>query len=285
MLGSPGRRKYECSECARPRRPCVPRPSGPGRRPGHRRCAGALRPGAAPEDVDLDTSRSSKSTSNSRASDMLHSCISDLRPTGEGLPDELDWVNAQTNRLFHGVVEDPPRQEVDSLHRQFGHHDRRLVLGHLDLLRAQDHPRRHLGDARRQRHRDVAVVSPEPTVGVGQARDRAPSRKRSSRTGRSPSPASPSARSALHRARRGSRPPLEPSPQHGLVAFTNLVCFAIFWVLKLVVFNRIFRFDKLKVIDEEFVAEEFSAIPDSAARPDLDRLSRRLGRAERGPRH
>ena len=43
-----------------------------------------------------------------------------------------------------------------------------------------------------------------------------------------------------------------------LVAFTNVVCFAIFWVLKLVVFNKIFRFDKLKVIDEELVAEELS---------------------------
>ena len=45
-----------------------------------------------------------------------------------------------------------------------------------------------------------------------------------------------------------------------LVAFTNLGCFAIFWVLKLAVFNRIFRFDKLKVIDEELVAEELSTI-------------------------
>ena len=45
----------------------------------------------------------------------------------------------------------------------------------------------------------------------------------------------------------------------GLVAFTNLVCFAIFWVLKLLVFNRIFHFDKLKVIDEELVAEELSS--------------------------
>ena len=48
-----------------------------------------------------------------------------------------------------------------------------------------------------------------------------------------------------------------------LVSFTNVVCFAIFWVLKLLVFNRIFHFDKLKVIDEELVAEEVSAIPDS----------------------
>jgi len=33
--------------------------------------------------------------------------------------------------------------------------------------------------------------------------------------------------------------------------------------LKLVVFNKIFHFDKLKVIDEELVAEELSAIPDA----------------------
>ena len=47
-----------------------------------------------------------------------------------------------------------------------------------------------------------------------------------------------------------------------LVSFTNVVCFAIFWVLKLLVFNKIFHFDKLKVIDEELVAEEVSAIPE-----------------------
>jgi putative flippase GtrA len=50
-----------------------------------------------------------------------------------------------------------------------------------------------------------------------------------------------------------------------LVAFTNLVCFAIFWVLKLLVFNRIFHFDKLKVIDEELVAEELST-------PEIDHI-------------
>jgi hypothetical protein len=48
-----------------------------------------------------------------------------------------------------------------------------------------------------------------------------------------------------------------------LVSFTNVLCFAIFWVLKLLVFNRIFHFDKLKVIDEELVAEEVSAIPEA----------------------
>jgi putative flippase GtrA len=47
-----------------------------------------------------------------------------------------------------------------------------------------------------------------------------------------------------------------------LVGFTNLLCFAIFWLLKLVVFNKIFHFDKLKVIDEELVAEELSALID-----------------------
>jgi putative flippase GtrA len=49
----------------------------------------------------------------------------------------------------------------------------------------------------------------------------------------------------------------------GLVAVTNLLCFAIFWVLKLLVFNKIFHFDKLKVIDEELVAEELSTIDSS----------------------
>ena len=48
-----------------------------------------------------------------------------------------------------------------------------------------------------------------------------------------------------------------------MVAGINLVCFAIFWVLKLLVFNRIFHFDKLKVIDEELVAEELSSIPET----------------------
>jgi putative flippase GtrA len=48
-----------------------------------------------------------------------------------------------------------------------------------------------------------------------------------------------------------------------IVAFTNLVCFAVFWVLKLVVFNKIFHFDKLKIIDEELVAEELSSIEPS----------------------
>jgi len=32
--------------------------------------------------IDLDCSRSSKSTSNTRASDMFHCCISGLRPRG-----------------------------------------------------------------------------------------------------------------------------------------------------------------------------------------------------------
>jgi putative flippase GtrA len=54
-----------------------------------------------------------------------------------------------------------------------------------------------------------------------------------------------------------------------LVAFTNLVCFAIFWVLKLLVFNRIFHFDKLKVIDEELVAEELST-PDTGDIEHID---------------
>jgi len=35
----------------------------------------------------------------------------------------------------------------------------------------------------------------------------------------------------------------------------------------LVVFNKICHFDKLKVIDEELVAEELSAIPDATVDP------------------
>jgi putative flippase GtrA len=42
----------------------------------------------------------------------------------------------------------------------------------------------------------------------------------------------------------------------GLVAFANLASFAIFWVLKLIVFNRIFRVDLIEEIDEELTAEE-----------------------------
>ncbi len=42
----------------------------------------------------------------------------------------------------------------------------------------------------------------------------------------------------------------------GLVAFVNLVSFAIFWVLKMLVFNKIFKTDKLHDIDEHLSAEE-----------------------------
>jgi putative flippase GtrA len=42
----------------------------------------------------------------------------------------------------------------------------------------------------------------------------------------------------------------------GLVAFANLASFAIFWVLKLMVFNRIFRIDTIEEIDEHLDAEE-----------------------------
>jgi putative flippase GtrA len=42
----------------------------------------------------------------------------------------------------------------------------------------------------------------------------------------------------------------------GLVVFTNLASFAIFWVLKLIVFNRIFRVDTIEEIDENLSAEE-----------------------------
>jgi putative flippase GtrA len=41
-----------------------------------------------------------------------------------------------------------------------------------------------------------------------------------------------------------------------LVSFTNLASFAVFWVLKLIVFNRIFRVDTIEEIDEHLGAEE-----------------------------
>lgn len=41
-----------------------------------------------------------------------------------------------------------------------------------------------------------------------------------------------------------------------LVAGANLLCFAIFWVLKLIVFNRIFKVDPLKMMDEHLRVEE-----------------------------
>lgn len=42
----------------------------------------------------------------------------------------------------------------------------------------------------------------------------------------------------------------------GLVAGTNLVAFGVFWVLKLIVFNRIFHVNVLEEIDEHLSAEE-----------------------------
>jgi putative flippase GtrA len=41
-----------------------------------------------------------------------------------------------------------------------------------------------------------------------------------------------------------------------LVSFTNLASFAIFWVLKLIVFNRIFHVETIEEIDEHLSAEE-----------------------------
>lgn len=46
----------------------------------------------------------------------------------------------------------------------------------------------------------------------------------------------------------------------GLVAVTNLVSFGIFWVLKLMVFNRIFRVHTLEEMDEHLTEEE-SRVP------------------------
>jgi putative flippase GtrA len=44
-----------------------------------------------------------------------------------------------------------------------------------------------------------------------------------------------------------------------LVVGTNLFCFAVFWVLKLMVFNRIFRTNPLGDIDEKLTLEEKGA--------------------------
>ena len=45
----------------------------------------------------------------------------------------------------------------------------------------------------------------------------------------------------------------------GLVAGVNLLSFAIFWVLKILLFNRIFHTDKLHDIEEHLIAEEHSS--------------------------
>jgi len=46
----------------------------------------------------------------------------------------------------------------------------------------------------------------------------------------------------------------------GLVSGANLVSFAIFWVLKLMVFNRIFRVHEIEEIEEHLAAEESTPI-------------------------
>jgi len=57
-------------------------------------------------------------------------------------------------------------------------------------------------------------------------------------------------------APRSARPSLDHLANTGLVVFANLVSFAIFWVLKLMVFNRIFKVDTIDEIDEHLSAEE-----------------------------
>lgn len=42
----------------------------------------------------------------------------------------------------------------------------------------------------------------------------------------------------------------------GLVVGANLFCFAVFWVLKLIVFNRIFHVETLAMMDEHLSEEE-----------------------------
>jgi hypothetical protein len=48
-----------------------------------------------------------------------------------------------------------------------------------------------------------------------------------------------------------------------LVTGTNLLCFAIFFVLKLMVFNRIFHVNKLERLEEHLNLEEKGAIEPS----------------------
>ncbi|HEV3267388.1 MAG TPA: GtrA family protein [Acidimicrobiales bacterium] len=45
-----------------------------------------------------------------------------------------------------------------------------------------------------------------------------------------------------------------------LVTGTNLVCFGVFFMLKLMVFNKIFHVNKLELLDEHLTLEEKSAI-------------------------
>jgi putative flippase GtrA len=45
----------------------------------------------------------------------------------------------------------------------------------------------------------------------------------------------------------------------GLVAGVNLVSFGIFWVLKLIVFNRIFHVNRMEEIDQHLILEERAA--------------------------
>jgi len=93
----------------------------------------------------------------------------------------------------------PPRQEAHSLHRQFGHHDRRLISAIFIFYRTQDHSRRHLGDARGN------VIATLPSYHLNRLwawGKRGPSafRKEIVRTGHWPSPASLQPDRCLRRA-------------------------------------------------------------------------------------
>jgi putative flippase GtrA len=46
----------------------------------------------------------------------------------------------------------------------------------------------------------------------------------------------------------------------GLVDGANLLCFGVFWVLKLIVFNRIFQVKRLEQMDEHLRVEEETAL-------------------------
>jgi hypothetical protein len=49
----------------------------------------------------------------------------------------------------------------------------------------------------------------------------------------------------------------------GLVTGTNIVCFGVFFMLKLMVFNKIFHVNKLERLEEHLTLEEKAALKSS----------------------
>ena len=46
-----------------------------------------------------------------------------------------------------------------------------------------------------------------------------------------------------------------------LVSFANIVSFAVFWVLKIILFNRIFRVETIDYFDARLTEEESQELP------------------------